>query len=224
MCTVSTERDRKLCSHCESRLSRLYARAQKSGRSSVCTYCTDPAPARVMYDSDPERKSETPLLTDTPSPVVPLPYPARVYPACTPPRGSLTGERRVEETVYGFFAPLPAPLAFPRRQVHRTQRTRGRDGCRALAASVSGYRSARRVEGEPSPSLLLRLPLRHLPAREPSRFPSSPRSPRSFFPAPLPSRERGREKSGERERERRGGGAVETYGVHNDAPRGITST
>lgn len=44
-----------------------------------------------------------------------------------------------------------------------------------------------------------------------------------LFPAPLPSRKRARRVEKERERREREG-TVETYGVHNDAPRGITST
>lgn len=46
-------------------------------RPIVSLYCT--APARVMYDSDPERKSETPLLTGYPSTrrLSASPYPTR---------------------------------------------------------------------------------------------------------------------------------------------------
>lgn len=74
----------------------------------VSLYCT--VLARVMYDSDPERKSETPLLTGTPPPAVPLLRPIPPYPARIPPRGSFAGERRVEETVYGLSAsPFVSP-------------------------------------------------------------------------------------------------------------------
>lgn len=165
----------------------------------VSLYCT--VLARVMYDSDPERKSETPLLTGIPPPAVPLLRPIPPY----PPLVSLREARSPVNVALRrrCTASLP-PLSFPRRKDHRTQRARSRDGV-GLCSECIRVSRARGGLRESSPSLPLRLPLLHLPAREPSRFPSSPRSPRSFFPAPLPLRERAREtRENERRKEKRG--------------------
>lgn len=63
----------------------IRARAQKSDRSSV--YIAQRSLARVMYDSDPERKSETPLLTEHPlRPAVPLLRPILSVPPLVPLR------------------------------------------------------------------------------------------------------------------------------------------
>lgn len=173
-------------------------RSRAEIRPIVSPYCT--ASARVMYDSDPERKSETPLLTGTPPPAVSLLHPIPLV-LLREPRGSLTGERRVEETVYGLSFSLPPRLFFRflvaksvGPNVSEVGMVQGLAECIRVSQTQGGLRE--------SPLLPLRLPLRHLPAREPSRFPSSPRSPRSFFPTPLPSRERTRRVEKEREKER----------------------
>jgi len=98
---LSTEHDRKLCSHCEIR---LHARAQKSGRSSVCIAQRPRGWCTILTLSEKARPLYLPV------PFYPLTLCFALPRARIPPRGSLTGERRVEETVYGLFAPPPPTL------------------------------------------------------------------------------------------------------------------
>lgn len=121
----------------------------------VSLYCT--VLARVMYDSDPERKSETPLLTGTPPPAVPLLRPIPPY----PPLVSLREARSPVNVALRrrCTASLP-PLSFPRSKDHRTQRTRSRDGVGLCSECIRVSRARRGVEREqplfapssPSPS------------------------------------------------------------------------
>ena len=145
-------------------------RSRAEIRPIVSLYCT--ASARVMYDSDPERKSETSLLTSTLLPADPLLRPTpRSYPSA---RFAHRWTSRWRDGVRPLCPPHPL-LTFPRRKVRRTQQTRGRDG---VGPGSECIRVSRECEGDwererekaPSLSFISLLPLLHLPARESSWF------------------------------------------------------
>lgn len=113
--SYSIKGDRKLCSHCESAFA--LARRNPTDRQSILHSAL--LLARVMYDSDPERKSETPLLTKhplhSPLPAVPLLRPILpVLPPRAPPREvrspvNVASRRRGVHSLSPPFFPFPSP-------------------------------------------------------------------------------------------------------------------
>lgn len=72
------------------------------------------------------------------------------YLARTPSRGSLTGERRVEERRCTGLSASPPSFSFLRRKVRRTKRIRGRDGVGPGSECIRVSRAREGVE-EKSP-------------------------------------------------------------------------